>query len=291
MARTHVLQGLATAEAVAAGQQVEAGVAVPHGLGRADLHAAHRVDRLHEAGEVDLQVVVDLHPGHVLHGPHGQVGPTLRVRRVQPHGMGLVGLARDEVPVGGHLGVAVAGQADHTGALLVRRQVHEHDRVRAVAGRAAQPVLALLLRETFSRPSVPTSRKLRPCPACGRFFMSLNGSTRSIPVSRPVITACPTAPEPSTATDRPAASRTPTGAARPGAGRDRLRRVGRAAVGAARQDGRDGAAGARGHLRGGQQGDRPGHWPDQLIRQNSRPIRSAAVLTDRSARTRFPRTR
>lgn len=40
-----------------------------------------------------------------------------------------------------------------------------------------------------SRASVPTSSRFVPVPAGGRFFMSLNGSIRSIPVSRPVTIA------------------------------------------------------------------------------------------------------
>ncbi|MGC0347715.1 hypothetical protein RKD34_003295 [Streptomyces sp. SAI-218] len=41
----------------------------------------------------------------------------------------------------------------------------------------------------LSRPSVPTSSTFMPCPARGRFFMSLNGSTRLMSASRLVITA------------------------------------------------------------------------------------------------------
>lgn len=44
-------------------------------------------------------------------------------------------------------------------------------------------------RSTLSRPSVPTSSRFMLLFTRGRFFMSLNGSTRSIPVSRLVTTA------------------------------------------------------------------------------------------------------
>ncbi|MDF9804214.1 hypothetical protein M2436_002761 [Streptomyces sp. HB372] len=40
-----------------------------------------------------------------------------------------------------------------------------------------------------SRPSVPTSSRFVPWPPWGRFFMSLNGSTRPIPPSRLLTTA------------------------------------------------------------------------------------------------------
>ncbi len=128
-----------------AGGQIQPRVRVLHRPSRADLDPADRVHRLHEAGEVDLQIVVDLDLGHVLDGPHGQGRPTLRVRRVQLHRVALVAFARGAVGVGGHLGVTVAGEADHARPPPVGRQMDQHDRVGAVAGRAAQPVLLLLL--------------------------------------------------------------------------------------------------------------------------------------------------
>ncbi len=53
----------------------------------------------------------------------------------------------------------------------------------------------------LSRPSVPTIRTFMPPPALGRFFMSLNASTREMSSSRPVSTACPIPADPSTTTD------------------------------------------------------------------------------------------
>lgn len=131
---------------MAARGEVETGVRVLQRPGRADLHPAQGVHRLHEAGEVDLQVVVDLDARQLFDGPHGQTGPALGVGGVQLQRVGGVRLAGVAVLVLGDLGVAVAGQRDDARALLVRRQMHQHDGVGAVARRTAQPVLLLLLR-------------------------------------------------------------------------------------------------------------------------------------------------
>ncbi len=61
----------------------------------------------------------------------------------------------------------------------------------------------------LSRPSVPTSSRFMPVPPAGRFFMSLNGSIRSIPDSRSVTTAWPMPPAPSTRTESVVATRMP----------------------------------------------------------------------------------
>lgn len=77
----------------------------------------------------------------------------------------------------------------------------------------------------LSRPSVPTSNRFMPRPPAGRFFMSLNGSMRSIPLSRFVTTACPIPPAPSTRTESPVAIRMPQ-RGRSSCFRRRLRRGG-----------------------------------------------------------------
>src|SRR5690606_19612061 len=74
-----VLQGLAAVQGVPAGGEVEPGVGVLEALVGADLHTADDIDGLHEAGEVQLQVVVDLHPGHLLDRAHGQLRTALGV--------------------------------------------------------------------------------------------------------------------------------------------------------------------------------------------------------------------
>ncbi len=146
MAGADVLEGLAAVEAVRARGQVEAGVGVLEAADGADLHAADGVDGLHEAGEVDLHVVVDLHLGHLLDRPHGQLRPALRVGGVQLDRVRAVLLAGGAVGVRRHHRVAVPGQADHADPGAVRREVEQHQGVGAVAGLAAEPVrLALLL--------------------------------------------------------------------------------------------------------------------------------------------------
>lgn len=139
-----VLEGLPAVERRLPGGQIEAAVAVlqrPYG---ADVHPADGVHAAHEAGEVDLQVVVDVHTRHVLDGADRQPRPALGVRRVQLDGVPGPRPPGRGVLVGGDLGVRVARQADDAGVVPPGGQVHQHQGVGAVTGRAAQVVLPLL---------------------------------------------------------------------------------------------------------------------------------------------------
>ncbi len=144
VAGAYVLQGPAAVEGAGAGRQVEPGVGVPERPHGAHLDAADRVDGLHEAGEVDLHVVIDVDAGEALDGAYGQRGAALgvggvellRVGRAHPAGL---------VRALGDLGVGVPRQSDDGGALAVGGEVHEHHRVGAVAGGAAQAVAPALV--------------------------------------------------------------------------------------------------------------------------------------------------
>ena len=103
-------------------------VAQPHR--RAHVHPADGVHQPDEAEEVDLQVVVDPHPGGPLDGGHRQRRATEGVGGVQ-----LVATLGHVGPVGAGVGrdgdVRVAREADDAHRPSLRRDVHQQHRVRA----------------------------------------------------------------------------------------------------------------------------------------------------------------
>ncbi len=167
MAGADVLERLAAAQEVLSRGQVQPGETVPERARGADLHPADRIHAVHEAGEVDLQIVVDMHPRHVLDGPYGQIGAALGIGRVQLDGVAGVAPAGDRVLVGGDLGVGVAGQADDAGAVPLGRQMHQHQGVGAVTGDPAQVVGALLLLGDLVPSVGADDQEVQPAAAAG----------------------------------------------------------------------------------------------------------------------------
>nr|WP_059007261.1 hypothetical protein [Streptomyces specialis] len=147
-----VRQGLGAVQPAGAGRQVETGVLVAQRDRGAQLHAAHLVHRAHEAGEADLQVVVDADAGHVLDGAHHERRTAVRERRVELVGVRRVVGAGDGEGVLGEFGVGVAGQADDGRPVARRGQVEQQDGVGAVARGVAEVVaLAFLGGEALAR--------------------------------------------------------------------------------------------------------------------------------------------
>ena len=122
MATAGVLQGLQAVEDVAAGLLVEPGVLVTGDVQEADLGAPDGVDDVLEAGEVDLDHVMDRDP-EFLRDRGGEHVGAVAVRRVDA----VLG-----APAGdGH--PQVARQADQRRAVAVLLLAQDHDRVAALA--------------------------------------------------------------------------------------------------------------------------------------------------------------
>ena len=111
-------------EVLATGGDVEQGQLVEHRVGHAHVDAAERVDDPLEAEEVDVQDVVDLHPGELLHRPGDALSATPSI----PPSNAVLILPS---PTPG-MSSTHRSRGNETNTTSRRSGVHEDDRVRAV---------------------------------------------------------------------------------------------------------------------------------------------------------------
>ena len=178
VAVAHVVERVAAAQALVAGLDVDrrevggggADVAVEVVAVDVGVDAAEPVHERAEAGEVDVDHVVDPDPEHLVERLDGERGAAPRVRGVELRGA----LARDR-----HL--QVARDREHRDGLGPRAEADEHHRVRArvaLGGRGA-----MVGADQQDRPRLaagrPAERGARGAPRRGRCAAAPRGRARS----------------------------------------------------------------------------------------------------------------